>query len=213
MATMLLGKKVGMTQVYDESGRITPVTVIQAGPCSVTQVKTVETDGYNALQLGFEDVRKSRATKPMLGHVAKASVAPKRFVREVRTDEAGNHTPGDTLTVDVFDEIAYVDVIGMTKGRGFQGGMKRHNFKGQLASHGVERKHRSPGSIAVVSGNTGRSIKKGKRMAGHMGDDRCTVKNLKVIRVDTEHNLIVVKGSVPGARNQCVMVCDAKTKR
>ncbi len=212
MATALLGKKLGMTRIYDDQGVITPVTVIQAGPCTVMQVKTQESDGYNALQLGFGDVKASRQKKPAIGHAKKAKTKPKAFVREIRLIEAPEEEVGDTLTVEVFEQVKYVDVIGTTKGRGFAGGVKRHGFKGQPASHGVERKHRSPGSISVAPGATGRSIKKGKRMSGHMGCARKTTRNHKVVAVDAENNLLLVKGSIAGAGDGYVMLSKAKTK-
>jgi large subunit ribosomal protein L3 len=212
MATALLGKKLGMTRIYDDKGVIMPVTVIQAGPCTVMQVKTEETDGYNALQLGFGDVKASRRKKPAVGHAKQANTTPKSFIREVRLAEAPDHEIGDTLTVEVFQEIQYVDVVGTTKGRGFAGVMKRHGYKGQLASHGVERKHRSPGSISVAPGATGRSIKKGKKMAGHMGCVRKTTRNHLVVGVDTENHLLLVKGSVAGGEKGYVMLSQAKTK-
>ncbi len=216
MLTALLGKKIGMTQVYDDAGTLHPVTVVQAGPCDVLQVKTVETDGYSAVQLGFGDVKAHRATKPQIGHSAKANVQPKRFVREVRLeDDPAGVEAGQTLTVDVFDGIEVIDVIGTTKGKGFAGGMKRYGFKGQLASHGVERKHRSPGSIGGHANNAGKggSIKKGKHMAGQMGNVRCTAKNHKLIGVDKENNLLLVKGSIPGANGGFLYVTASKSAK
>jgi len=212
MATALLGKKLGMTRIFDDKGVITPVTVIQAGPCAVMQVKTKESDGYNALQLGFGEVKPSRRKKPAVGHAKKANETVKAFVREVRLLDTPENEVGDTLTVEVFQEVKYVDVVGTTKGKGFAGGMKRYGFKGQPASHGTERKHRAPGSISVISGATGRSIKKGKKMAGHMGCTRKTTRNHKVVAVDTENNLLLIKGSVAGAGNGYVMMSKAKTK-
>ncbi len=212
MATALLGKKLGMTRIFDDKGVITPVTVIQAGPCAVMQVKTKESDGYNALQLGFGEVKPSRRKKPAVGHAKKAKTTVKAFVREVRLIEAPDSEVGDTLTVEVFQEVKYVDVAGTTKGKGFAGVMKRYGFKGMPASHGTERKHRAPGSISVVAGATGRSIKKGKKMAGHMGCTRKTTRNHKVVAVDTENNLLLVKGSVAGSGDGYVMMSKAKTK-
>jgi large subunit ribosomal protein L3 len=212
MAAALLGKKVGMTRIFDDKGVITPVTVIQAGPCAVMQVKTKESDGYNALQLGFGEVKPSRRKKPAVGHAKKANTTVKAFVREVRLPEAPENEVGDTLTVEVFEEVKYVDVVGTTKGKGYAGVMKRYGFKGQPASHGTERKHRAPGSISVVSGATGRSIKKGKKMSGHMGCTRKTTRNHKVVAVDAENNLLLVTGSVAGAGDGYVMLSKAKTK-
>ena len=207
---MLLGKKVGMTRVYDESGRSVPVTVIQAGPCAVIQVKTTETDGYNSVQLGYDDVKLSRCKKPQLGHAAKANATPKRFVKEMRlSDEAGpGYKIGDSVTVSVFSEKELVDVIGTSKGKGFAGCMKRHGFTGFPASHGTERKHRAQGSIASFASNAGMGagIKRGKKMPGHMGVDRVTVKNHNLVAIDKENNLLIIKGSVPGpAGGYCII--------
>ncbi|MBN1437578.1 MAG: 50S ribosomal protein L3 [Sedimentisphaerales bacterium] len=211
--TMLLGKKVGMTRVYDDNGTIVPVTVIQAGPCAVLQVKTVETDGYAAVQMGYDDVKKSRQQKPAIGHCKAAEAKPKRFVREMRlSEDSDQYAPGQKLTVESFADVKYVDVVGTSKGKGYAGVVKRHGFKGQLASHGVERKHRSPGSISVAPGADGRSIKKGKKMAGHLGCVRCTSRNLDLVEVDTENNLLLVAGAVPGPRNGYVVISSARTK-
>jgi len=200
---MLLGKKVGMTQVYDDAGRLLPVTVIQAGPCVVTQIKSTQADGYVSVQLGFEDVKKSRFKKPQTGHAAKAGTTCKKFAREMRIAEGGSceYKLGDTLTVSVFENTSYVDVVGVSKGKGFTGVMKRHGFRGFPDSHGTERKHRAPGSISSFASNAGRGAgpKRGKRMAGHAGNRRCTTKNHKLVAVDTKENLLVVKGPVPGA--------------
>ena len=213
MVPALLGKKIGMTQVYDDKGVVHPVTVVQAGPCNVLQVKSVESDGYNAVQIGFGDVKAQRATQPQIGHAAKAGVGPRKHLREVALgDSAADVGPGYTLTVAVFEDVALVDVTGTSKGKGFAGGMKRHGFHGQSASHGVERKHRSPGSIASHSSNagTGPKIKKGKRMAGHMGAVRCTTKNHRLISIDQENNLLMIKGSVPGANGGIVLIRASK---
>ncbi len=212
---MLLGKKVGMTRVYDESGRLIPVTVIQAGPCTVTQVKTSQTDGYNAVQLGFEDVKPSRRSQSQVGHARKANTSPKRFVREWRLSEGvepGCKT-GDALTVSVFAGTKLVDVIGTSKGKGFAGPMKRHGFKGFPASHGTERKHRAPGSIAsrAINAGMGGGLKKGKRMAGHMGHAQVTTRNHVLMAVDEEKNLLVVKGAVPGPAGGYCVVRTAKS--
>jgi len=207
---MLLGKKVGMTQLYDTSGRLVPVTVIQAGPCTVIQVKTTDTDGYNAVQLGYDDVKLSRNKKPQIGHAAKANTTPKRFVREMRlqNDTESEYKIGESITVSVFSENELVDVVGKSKGKGFAGVMKRHGFSGFPASHGTERKHRAPGSISSFASNAGMgaSIKKGKKMAGHMGDRRVTAKNHSLVTIDKENNLLVIKGSVPGpAGSYCIV--------
>ena len=211
---MLLGKKVGMTQVYDESGKMLAVTVIQAGPCAVMQVKNSETDGYNAVQFGFDDVKPSRRKNPQVGHANKANATPKRFVREMRLpDDAGPECkPGDCLTVSVFAEEKSVDVTGTSKGKGFAGVMKRHGFSGFPASHGTERKHRAAGSISSFASNAGHGggPKKGKKMAGHMGNCQVTTKTHKVVAIDEEKNLLVVKGSVPGPAGGYVVVRSAK---
>lgn len=207
---MLLGKKVGMTQVYDDAGRLLPVTVIQAGPCAILQVKTVQTDGYNAVQLGYDDIKPSRRKKPKIGHARKADATPKKFVKEMRLpdDTEPQYEVGDSITVSVFAETESVDVVGTSKGKGFAGVMKRHGFGGFPASHGTERKHRAPGSISSFASDAGHggSPKKGKKMAGHMGNCRVTTKNHKLVAIDEERNLSVVKGSVPGPANGYVIV-------
>ncbi len=215
MQATILGKKIGMTQVYDEQGNLLPVTVVQAGPCAVVQVKTSQTDGYEAVQIGLEDLKPHRARKPQIGHAAKAHAKPKKYVREVRLDAPAEIEPGAEITVEAFAEIQFVDVIGTTKGKGFAGGMKRHNFKGQLATHGVERKHRSPGSIASHSANagTGGKPKKGKRMAGHMGTARCTTRNHRLVAVDAENHLLLIKGALPGANGSFLLVKKSKTAK
>lgn len=211
---MLLGKKVGMTQVYDEAGKLLPVTVIQVGPCVVMQVKTAETDGYNALQLGFDDVKPSRRKSPQVGHAQKANTAPKRFVKEMRLsdDTEPEYKAGDSITVSIFAENKLVDVVGTSKGKGFAGVMKRHGFGGFPASHGTERKHRAPGSISSFASDAGHGgkPKKGKKMAGHMGNRRVTTKNHRLIAIDKEKNLLVVKGAVPGPAGGYCLVCSAK---
>ncbi len=215
MLSALLGRKIGMTQVHDEAGVLHPVTVVQAGPCSVLQVKTAQTDGYHAVQLGFKDVKPQRATRPQISHAAKAGTSPKRFVRECRLEGPSDLEVGATLTVAVFEGVEHVDVIGTTKGKGFAGVMKRHHFSGQPGSHGTERKHRSPGSIGAHASNRGwgGDIKKGKRMAGHMGNVRCTSRNHKLIAVDKENHLLLIQGSVPGANGGFVLVRASKTAK
>jgi large subunit ribosomal protein L3 len=216
MVPALLGKKIGMTQVYDDKGQLLAVTVVQAGPCDVLQVKTVETDGYNAVQLGYEDKKARHATKPQIGHARKAGVQPKKFVREVRLPEIPEDVrPGQTVTVEEFEEVGFVDVIGTTKGKGYAGVVKRHGFAGQPASHGTERKHRSPGSLSAHASNRGLSgkLKKGKRMAGHMGSARWTTRNHRLVRIDKENNLLLIKGAVPGWKNGYVLVRVSKTAR
>ncbi|HEX41957.1 MAG TPA: 50S ribosomal protein L3 [Phycisphaerales bacterium] len=212
---MILGKKVGMTRIYDASGKMIPVTVIQAGPCSVLQVKTVENDGYNAVQLGYDDIKPARRRKPAVGHAHKGGTVPKRFVREMRLP-AGAELPyqiGDSVTVSSFADIKLVDIIGMSKGKGFAGPMKRHGFGGFPASHGTERKHRAPGSQAGVAANAGRSggPKKGKRMGGQMGNVRVTTRNHPLVSIDGQNHLLVVKGPVPGPPDgYCIVRCSKK---
>lgn len=209
MAPMMLGKKLGMTRVYDEAGRVVPVTVIELGPCVVTQVRTPERDGYSAVQIGFGEKPARNATIPMIGHDAKAGTTPKRYHAEFRTPEGdASFEQGQVLTAADMADVKYVDVIGVSKGKGFQGGMKRHNFAGLEASHGVERKHRSIGSIGGHSSWRGGAggPKKGKRMPGHMGDEQITVRSLDVVKIDAERNLMLVKGPVPGANRSLVRV-------
>ncbi len=215
MKPALLGKKIGMTQVYDAAGTLHPVTVVQAGPCHVTQVKSAEGDGYEAVQIGYEPVKAHRTTKPLIGHAAKAGVKPVKHYREFRLDEPADVEVGAELTVASFDGVDWVDVIATTKGKGFAGVMKRHNFGGQPATHGTERKHRSPGSIGSHGTDRGHggNIKKGKRMAGHMGMVRCTSRNHKLVSVDAESNLLLIKGSVPGPNGGLVFIRISKTKK
>lgn len=211
---MILGKKVGMTQIYDKAGDLVPVTVIQAGPCVVMQVKTAETDGYNAVQLGFDDVKAARRKNPENGHAGKAKTTPKRFIREMRLadDDEPQFETGDSVVVSSFAEEKFVDVVATSKGKGFAGVMKRHGFGGFPASHGTERKHRAAGSIASYSSDAGHGPgpKKGKRMAGHMGDCRVTVKNHALVSIDEKKNLLVIKGSIPGPAGGYCVVRSAK---
>lgn len=213
---MLLGKKIGMTQIYDESGKMVTVTVIQAGPCKVLQVKTPETDGYGALQIGFDDVKKSRIKKPAEGHAKKADTAPKRFIREWRmgVKEEPAHALGDEIGVSEFSEIKFVDIVGTSKGKGYAGVMKRYGFGGFPASHGCERKHRAPGSISSHASDAGHggNVKKGKRMAGRMGGNRVTTKHHQLISIDEEQNLLVVKGAIPGPSGGYVEICSSRTR-
>lgn len=217
MIPAILGRKIGMTQVFDETGERIPVTLVQAGPCVVLQVKSRDgADGYHAVQLGFDDVKPHRSTMPQIGHARKARTAPKRFIREIRLEQPTDRSVGDTVTVDIFKEnnVGWVDVIGVTRGKGFQGGMRRWGFGGQPASHGTERKHRSPGSIGGRAQNRGHSgaIKKGKKMAGHMGARRRTAPCLKLVGVDSEHHLLLIRGSVPGHKGAYVVVRKARTR-
>ena len=203
----ILGTKLGMTQLWDENNKVVPVTVIQAGPCVVTQVRTPEQDGYNAVQLGFGAVKAKKVTKPEAGHFAKADVTPRKHLVELRTADASEFELGQELTAEVFADGEIVDVTGTSKGKGTAGVMKRHGFKGLSASHGVHRKHRSPGSIGGCA--TPGRVFKGMRMAGRMGGERVTVLNLTVHAVDAEKGLLLVKGAVPGARGRIVYVRNA----
>jgi large subunit ribosomal protein L3 len=200
---LLLGTKIGMTRVLQPDGKSVPVTVIEAGPCVVTQIKTVEKDGYDAVQIAFGDMKARNSTMPMIGHDAKAGIAPKRHHREFKVsgDQVGKYTVGQTLSVSDLEGTMYVDVAGQSKGKGFAGTMKRHNFKGFPATHGTERKHRAPGSIGSYGSNRGfgGGLLKGKRMAGHMGAERVTTRSLDIVRIDADRNLLLVKGPVPGA--------------
>lgn len=200
----LLGKKLGMTQVFTEDGVLLPVTVIQAGPCQVMQVKTLDNDGYAAVQLGFDDRKRKSASKPESGHAKAAKAEPKRFVREVALPAGETVELGQTITVEMLKDAAEVDVIGTTKGKGFQGGMKRHGFHGKQASHGASKDHRAPGSIG--SNTDPARVIKGISMAGHMGNARQTVTRLHIVRIDAEKNLLLVKGAVPGTVGSYVIV-------
>ncbi len=203
----LLGSKLGMTQIFDERGRVVPVTVLRAGPCIVTQHKTSERDGYEAVQLAFGEISPRRVNKPKAGHFRKAGVEPQRHLVELRTADAGEHPVGEVLKADVFAAGERVDVVGVSKGKGFAGVMKRHGFSGLGAGHGVERKHRSPGSVGACA--TPSRIFKGMRMAGHMGHERVTVLNLEVVRADPERNLLLIRGAVPGPKGGLVMLRSA----
>jgi large subunit ribosomal protein L3 len=209
--TGILGRKIGMTRFFRPDGTNIPVTVIQAGPCVVTQVKTSETDGYAAVQIAFDDMKARNSTQAMIGHDAKAGAAPKRAHRELRlaTDaDAQAFTLGQEIKVDALGELKFVDIVGTSKGKGFAGVMKRHNFKGMCATHGTERKHRTPGSIGSHGTDRGHGakIKKGKRMAGRMGDEQVTVRSLDVVKLDPENNILLVKGAVPGANDGLLLI-------
>ncbi len=205
----ILGRKIGMTQVFDENGRAVPVTVVEAGPCRVAQVKTTDTDGYTAIQLAFGTGKK--LNKPMLGHLAKAQLEGTRHLVELRLDDLSDYAPGSELKADIFEAGDIVDVIGVTKGKGFAGVMKRHNFKGLSASHGTQRKHRSPGSIGACA--TPARVFKGTRMAGHMGHVRVTTLNLRVIKADAERNILLIRGAVPGPKGGLLMIRSAVRSR
>jgi large subunit ribosomal protein L3 len=209
--TGILGRKIGMTRFFRPDGTNIPVTVIQAGPCVVTQVKTVETDGYAAVQVAFDDMKARNSTQAMIGHDAKAGSAPKRMHREIRLAddaEAQAFSLGQEITVGALAELKFVDIVGTSKGKGFAGVMKRHNFKGMCATHGTERKHRTPGSIGSHGTDRGHGakIKKGKRMAGRMGNEQVTVRSLDVVKLDAENNLLLVKGAVPGANDGLLLI-------
>jgi len=200
----ILGSKLGMTQVWDEGNRVVPVTVVQAGPCVVTQVRTPERDGYPAVQLAYGAIDPRKVNKPLTGHFQKADTAPRRNLVELRTTDAAEYELGAEVTVEAFEPGQMVDVTGTTKGKGFAGVMKRHGFHGLRASHGVERKHRSPGSIGGCA--TPGRVFKGLRMAGRMGGARYTVQNLTVHAVDVENNLLLIKGAVPGPKGGLVLI-------
>ena len=205
-----------MTRVYDEKGSVVPVTVVQCAPNTVTQVKTADgKDGYNALQLGFGDIKAKFSTFPLIAHAAKAGSGPKRHYAEIKQDGAPEQQLGANLTVEIFNGVQYVDVIGTSKGKGTAGVMKRHHFGGQPASHGTERKHRSPGSIASRATWRGQSgkPKKGVRMAGHMGMDRVTTRNHALVRVDAANNLLIIKGALPGPNGGLLFVRKSITAR
>jgi large subunit ribosomal protein L3 len=203
----IIGRKLGMTQIFDDSARAVPVTAIEAGPCRVAYVRTPDRDGYSAIQLAFEEVKEARLTKPELGHLTKTGVGPHRHLVELRVADAGQFEVGQVIKADVFQPGERADVVGTSKGKGFAGVMKRHGFHGAPASHGTERKHRTPGSIGA--GTTPHHVFKGQKMAGRMGHDRVTVLNLEVVRVDPERNLILVKGAVPGPNGGIVVVRSA----
>ena len=203
----LLGTKLGMTQVWDENNKLVPVTVVSIAPNVVTQVRTVEVDGYEAVQIAYGAIDPRKVTKPLSGHCEKAGTTPRRHLTEIRTADAAEYTPGQELTVDVFEAGQKVDVVGTSKGKGFAGVMKRHNFKGVSASHGAHRNHRKPGSIGASA--TPSRVFKGMRMAGRMGGERVSVLNLTVHSVDAEKGLLLIKGAVPGARGRLVFVRNA----
>jgi len=200
----VLGEKLGMTQVWDENNKVVPVTVVKAGPCVVTQVRSPETDGYAAVQIAFGAIDPRKVNQPQSGHFAKAGVTPRRHLVEIRTDDASEYTLGQEIGTDSFEAGQLVDVIGTTKGKGFAGVMKRHGFHGLKASHGVQRKHRSPGSIGGCA--TPGRVFKGMKMAGRMGGVRQTTQNLVVAGVDAERGLLLLKGAVPGPKGGLVFV-------
>ena len=203
MVNTILGRKLGMTQVWDEDDNVVPVTVVLAGPCTVSQVKTKATDGYDAVQIGFGDISAKHVNKPMAGHFAAAGVEPMRYLREVRVPEGEEHATGEKVTVADFADVQTVDVTGTSKGKGCQGTIKRWNFSRGPMAHG-SRNQREPGSIGQCAYPA--RVRKGLHMAGHMGNERVTVKNLKLVRVDAEQNLMLIKGAVPGGKNALVSI-------
>ncbi|MBM3265270.1 MAG: 50S ribosomal protein L3 [candidate division Zixibacteria bacterium] len=200
----LIGKKLGMTQIMAEDGQVVPVTVIEAGPCFVTQVKTQERDGYRAVQLGFSERKKKGTTRPIQGHFEKAGITPQRILREFRVEDTAAYTPGQTVGAGVFSAGQRVSVTGISKGLGFQGVVRRHHFRGGEKTRGQSDRMRAPGSIGASSSPS--RVYKGTRMAGHMGNERVTVKNLRVVRVDEERNLLLLEGAVPGHENAFVVI-------
>ena len=200
----LLGKKLGMTQIFDENNHVVPVTVVEAGPCVITQIRTQETDGYTAIQIAYGDIDPRKVKKPQAGHFNKAGVTPRRHVAEIRMDDVSGYELGQEITANIFDGITFVDVTGITKGKGFAGGMKRHGFAGQGAGHGNQASHRRVGGIGACA--TPGRVFNGKRMAGRMGQDRVTTQNLKIQKIDADANLILIKGAIPGNRGGIVTV-------
>ena len=210
MAKAILGRKLGMTQIFTEEGKVIPVTVVESGNNVVVQLKTVENDGYSAVQMGFGTVKERKVNKPMTGHFKKAGVAPVKFIREMRLDgDSAEYKVGDTIGVDIFSEGELVDVTGTSKGKGFAGGIKRHNFARGPMGHG-SKSHREPGSTgAMISGPGGRVLK-GKKLPGRMGGERVTVQRLRVVRVDKDRNLILIKGAIPGPKKSYVIIKNTK---
>jgi large subunit ribosomal protein L3 len=201
----IIGEKLGMTQVFDDENRAIPVTAVKAGPVVVTQIKRVDTDGYNAVQIAFKEMSTAKAGRPATGHFAKAGVAPQRHIVEVRVDDPDAFEPGQTITIaDVLEEGGKADVTAVSKGKGFAGVMKRHNFKGQGASHGVHKVHRAPGSVGACA--TPARVFKGKRMPGRMGGDQVTMLNLDIISIDADRNLLLLRGAIPGPKGAVVVV-------
>ena len=210
MTKGLIGKKIGMTQIFDEAGKVVPVTVIEAGPCVVTQLKTAENDGYEAVQLGFGDVSPKHTNKPMTGHFKKNDLPFKRTLKEFRLDDISNVNVGDVLKADVFAAGDVIDVSGVSKGKGFQGAIKRHNQHRLKETHGTGPVVRQAGSMGACSSPS--RIFKGKGMAGHMGTENVTVQNLVIVKIDAENNLIAIKGAIPGPKGGVVCITDAVKK-
>lgn len=203
----LIGKKIGMTQIFDENGKVIPVTVVEAGPCTVTQIKTMDNDGYEAIQVGFGDIKVSRVNKPMKGHFDKADVAPKKTLKEFRLDSIDGIEVGQILKADTFEVGEIVDVKGTSKGHGTSGAIKRWNFARLRMTHGTGPNHRHAGSLGACSSPS--RVFKGKKMAGHYGHETVTVQNLKIAKVDAENNLIAIKGAIPGPKGGIVVIADA----
>ena len=210
MTKAIIGKKIGMTQIFDEAGKVIPVTVVEAGPCVVVQKKTSENDGYDAVQLGFGDLREKLANKPVKGHFAKADVAVKRTLKEFRLDNTAEKNVGDILKADTFEVGDIVDVCGTSKGKGFQGTIKRNDNSRLKETHGTGPVHRHAGSMGACSSPS--RIYKGKALPGHMGAERVTVQNLEIVKIDVENNLIAIKGAVPGPKNGIVTIVDCVKK-
>ncbi len=210
MQKAIIGKKIGMTQIFDESGKVIPVTVVEAGPCVVVQKKTQDNDGYESVQIGFGDVKAARVNKPRAGHFAKADVAPKRVLREFRVEDLNAYNVGDIIKSDVFANGDKVDVTGTSKGKGYAGVIKRWNFARLKESHGSGPVGRHGGSIGACSDPS--RVYKGKKMAGHLGAERVTVQNLTIAKVDAENNLIAIKGAIPGPNKGTVIICDTVKK-
>ena len=207
MQKALIGKKIGMTQIFDEKGKVVPVTVVEAGPCVVSQVKTVETDGYTAIQMGFGDIKPKHVTKPLQGHFKKADVAPKRILKEFRFDDCTAYELGQIIKADVFETGDKVDVTGKSKGKGYAGVIKRWNFARLKESHGTGPNARHGGSMGACSSPS--RVWKGKKMAGHLGAEKVTVQNLAVVKIDADDNLIAIKGAIPGANGGYVVIKDS----
>ena len=207
MQKALIGKKIGMTQIFDEKGKVVPVTVVEAGPCVVSQIKTVETDGYEAIQMGFGDIKPKHVTKPLQGHFKKADVAPKRILKEFRFDDCSAYELGQIIKADVFETGDKVDVTGKSKGKGYAGVIKRWNFGRLKESHGSGPVARHGGSMGACSSPS--RVWKGKKMAGHLGAEKVTVQNLAVVKIDVEDNLIAIKGAIPGANGGYVVIKDS----
>ena len=207
----LLGKKIGMTQIFSEEGNIIPVTIIEAGMCRVVQVKSKGRDGYNAVQIGFEEIPERRIKKPIKGHFDKAGVKPTRYLREMRVDSIENIQAGQEVEVDIFSPGDYVDVAGISKGKGFAGVVKRHGFSGSSATHGSQKHFRHPGSIGASADPS--RVFKGTKLPGHMGSERVTAQNLKIIRIIKEQNILLVKGSLPGSKGRLLFIKKSKKKK